>query len=127
MRRTLILALTALVLSAAICWAGAGAVSRAVSAAEAYRQEAEDAVRRGDAQGAAARLRSLSGEWRRRGRILELVTAHDALSDVGAAIADARVCLENGDAAEFYRASAALRAALERMRETEAVRVMNLF
>lgn len=127
MRRTLILALIALTLSAALCATGAAAVDRAVSAAEAHRRRAEAAARDGDLDAAAGHLRALEADWRRRARALELVTIHDALSDVEAAAADARLCLESGQTGEFYRASAGLAALLERVRRTEAIRWMNLF
>ena len=123
----MILALVALSLSAALCAAGMVSVSRAVESAEGLRALAEAAVRRGDYGGAAAGMRRLAGDWQRRSRLLELFTAHDALSDVKDGVADALVCLENRDITEFYRASAALKAALERMRASEAARVMNLF
>ena len=127
MRRTLILAVAVLALSVALCAAGAGAVSRAVESAAGYLEEAKRDARDGDLAGAAEQLRALSGDWQRRGRALELVAAHDALSDVKAAAEDALLCLEYGQDAEFARACAGVEAALERMRMAEAVRVMNLF
>lgn len=127
MKRTILLALLALIFSAALCVVGTCSVSRAVQRAEALRGQAEQAARAGDLETAAAQMRTLAGDWRRRERVLELVTAHDALSDVQGAIADALICLENGERVEFYRASAALGAALERMGITESVRFMNLF
>ena len=90
-------------------------------------QQAERAARLGDLSGAAEQLRTLEQDWQRRARMLELVAAHDALSDIRGCISDARVCLENNNAPEFRRASAVLAAALERLRTTEAVRLMNLF
>lgn len=127
MRRTLIFAIVALSLSAALCAVGAVSVSRAVSAAEALRLQAVKAADAGDLEAAASCLRSLVEDWQRRGRVLELVTAHEALYSVRTAAADAIICLEHRDHAEFDRASAALAAALERMRSDEAVRLMNLF
>ena len=127
MRRTLILALVALITSVALCATATTMVSRAVTHADALRQSAERAARLGDLSGAAEQLRTLEQDWQRRARMLELVAAHDALSDIRGCISDARVCLENNNAPEFRRASAVLAAALERLRTAEAVRLMNLF
>ena len=127
MRRTLMLAVVTFALSVALCAAGAGAVRRAVSSASAYLEEARQAVQIGDMDGAARSLRALKQDWQRRGHLLELVTAHDALSDVKSAAQDALLCLQYGQSAEFSRACAGLEAALEKMRMTEALRVMNLF
>ena len=127
MRRTLILALIVLVLSVALCAVSTLAMGRAVGRAEALRLSAERAARLGDADGALSQMRALEANWREDGRWLELVTSHDALSDVRGGIADALLCLEAGNRTEFLRASAAVAAALERLRATEAVRMMNLF
>ena len=127
MKRTVFLALLALAFSAVLCVTGTCSVNRAVRRVEALRIQAEQAARAGDLETAAAQLRTMAGDWRRREKVLELVTAHDALSDVQGAIADALICLENGERVEFYRSSAALGAALERMGVTESVRFMNLF
>ena len=127
MRRTLILALVVFALSVALCAAGTLAVGRAVGRAEDLRLSAERAARLGDTEGALAQMRALEENWKNDGRWLELVTSHDALSDVRGGIADALLCLEAGNRTEFLRASAAVAAALERLRATEAVRLMNLF
>ena len=127
MRRTLILALVALITSAILCATATTMVSHAVAHADDLRQSAERAARLGDLSSAAEQLRTLEQDWQRRARMLELVAAHDALSDIRGCISDARVCLENNNAPEFRRASAVLAAALERLRTTEAVRLMNLF
>ena len=121
------MALIVLVLSVALCAVSTLAVGRAVGRAEALRLSAERAARLGDADGALSQMRALEANWREDGRWLELVTSHDALSDVRGGIADALLCLEAGNRTEFLRASAAVAAALERLRATEAVRMMNLF
>ena len=59
--------------------------------------------------------------------MLELLTAHDALSNVQAGITDARLCLENGQREEFLRACAAAREALEYLMATESMHILNLF
>lgn len=127
MRRTLILALLALLLSAALCALGTASVSRAVDAAEGYLHRAECDARAGELDSAAEAIRALELDWRRRWPMLELLTVHDALADVEGAAADARICLENGSPGEFYRAAAGLTAQLKRVRDTEAVRLANLF
>ena len=65
--------------------------------------------------------------WLERERVLELLTSHDALSEIRGGIEDALLCLERGEALEFARAMAGVRAGLERLRMAEAVRLMNLF
>lgn len=127
MRRTLIIALAALVLSVALCIVGTAAVNRAVSEAEGLRQDAERAARLGDVDSARSALRALYDHWERRGKVLELITSHDALLEARADIADALLCLENGEKTEFYRASAALAVSLESLRVTEALRWENLY
>ena len=58
--------------------------------------------------------------------IKELITIGEKRLDE-AGIRDAAICLESGDRWECLRATAALTASLERIRITEAVRLMNLF
>ena len=119
--------LAALLLSAALCAAGTLSVVRAVDSAEAWLQQAEAAVRADDLDGARSALDNMERDWRQRQRRLELMTVHDALTEVEAGIRDAQICLEGGDRLECLRAAAALTASLERMRITETVRFMNLF
>ena len=127
MRRTMIAAAAVLLVALALCVAGTLAVRRATDAAGTLLDAAAAAARTGDVASAVEQLKALEDYWRGRGYRLELLTAHDALSDVQAGIEDARLCLEAGETAEFRRACAALRAALERLRVTEAARLMNLF
>ena len=127
MRRTMIIALAVLVLSLMICAAGTWAVDSAAQRADALRKAAEHAVMLGDSTGALKQVLTMSEKWQSDSRWLELMTSHDALSDVRDAINDVRVCLENGARAEYFRASAVVAAALERLRATEAVRLLNLF
>ena len=127
MRRTLLTALLVLLLALAVCLGGTRAVAGAVGRADTLRQEAERAARLGDTAGALQRVEAMISSWREDGRWLELVTSHDALSDIQGAMNDARQCLENHARAEFLRASATLAADLERLRITEAARVVNLF
>lgn len=127
MRRTLLTALLVLLLALAVCLGGTRAVAGAVGRADTLRQEAERAARLGDTAGALRRVEAMISSWREDGRWLELVTSHDALSDIQSAMNDARQCLENHARAEFLRASATLAADLERLRITEAARVVNLF
>lgn len=127
MRRTLIIALIALALSLGTCAAGIRAVRSAVDGAEAIRREAVRAASLGDADGARARMEALDAFWREREGLLEMLTYHDALSDVRRGIADAIVCLEAGDRLEFLRAATETGIALEHLGTAEAVRWENLY
>ena len=127
MKRTIILAAAVLLLAAAVCGLAASAVSRAVDEAEALRQAAEQAARQGDLTAAGQSVRTLLDRWDDRGRVLELITSHDALADVRGPMTDALLCLEQGQVEEFVRASAAARVALDRIRATEALRWENLY
>ena len=127
MRRTLITALVVLIISIALCVASTCAVGVAVKRADDLRLQAEHAAKLGDRAGALKQVLAMSESWQSASRWLELMTSHDTLSDVRVAIEDARICLENNERAEFLRASEAVAAALERLRATEALRLMNLF
>ena len=127
MRRTLYLALALLALSVALCGAGTRAVNGAAERADRLRVSAEQAAIEGNTEGALAYIQTMAEGWRADSRWLELVTSHDALSDVRRGIEDALICLKYGERHEFLRASAALSAALEQLRMAEALRLMNLF
>ena len=127
MHRTLITALVVLVLSLAICGVSTWAVGSAARRADAMRVSAERAANQGDEVEALRATLAMQQRWQSDSLWLELMTSHDALSDVRSAIADALACLENGSRAEFLRASAVIAAALDRLNATEAVRLMNLF
>ena len=127
MKRTIILAAVVLALAVTLCCAGTAAVESAVDQAEALRQTAEDAARRGDITAAIRSAQALCDHWDERGRVLELITSHDALSDVRGPLTDALLCLEQGQLVEFFRTSAAAGVALERIRVTEAFRWENLY
>ena len=127
MRRTIVIASVVLALALALCTAGALAVNRAVAGAGALLEQARRAARLGDIDAARARARELYEFWERRGRVLELITSHDALFDARSGIEDARACLEQGEREEFFRAAAAVAIQLERLRITEAFRWANLY
>ena len=127
MKRTMILAAAVLALAVILCLTGTAAVDRAVDEAEELRQTAENAARTGDLTAAIRSAQALRDHWDDRGKVLELITSHDALSDVRGALTDALLCLEHGEIEEFFRASAAAGVALERIRVTEAVRWGNLY
>ena len=127
MRRTLIAAVAVLATSLMLCAASAMLVERSVDNAVQYLASAQKAARTGDTAQARTHMRRLSDQWEADGRWLELLTAHDALADVRGDIADALLCLDSGDRQEFLRACAGVSADLERLKMTEAVRVMNLF
>ena len=127
MRRTLIIALLVLAVSLSACYAGAGYVGKSVDEADDLRSQAVHAVSLGDRDGAARLIQAMDARWRARARVLELMTSHDTLADVRGAIGDALICLNNGDAGECLRALSAAGVALERIRVTEAVRLVNLY
>lgn len=127
MRRTIVVALAVLALACALCGAGTHLVHRAATEADTLYRQAERAARLGDTNGAMEAVDALEAKWRQRRPALELLTGHDALSDVQASIADARVCLENNQRVEFLRACAAAREALEYLMATESLHVLNLF
>lgn len=120
-------ALVVLVAALAVCVAGSRAVDRAVSEANDLLAEAVHASALGDAGRAMAHMRALDAGWRGRGRALELLTSHDALGEVQAAIADAGLCLESGQRDEFVRACASASVLLERLRLAESLRLVNVF
>ena len=127
MRRTVLIALTVLALSVGVCAASAVSVERAVRGAEGLLQQSVQAARLGDEARAGQAAQALYAMWLERERVLELLTSHDALSEIRGGIEDALLCLERGEALEFARAMARVRAGLERLRMAEAVRLMNLF
>ena len=127
MKRTIMLAAAVLALALTLCAVGSAAVNQAVNEAEMLRHAAEQAARQGDMTAAIRSAQALRDHWDDRGKALELITSHDALSDVRGALTDALLCLEHGEIEEFFRASAAAGVALERIRVTEAVRWGNLY
>ena len=127
MRRTIIIALTVLALSVTLCAVGTSAVNRAVAGAEKLLEEARHAARLGDVDTARDAARRLSAHWEKRGRVLELITSHDALYEARGSVEDALICLEQGQKEEFFRAAAGVAIQLERLRITEAFRWANLY
>ena len=127
MRRTIIVAVVVFALAASACAAGSAALGGTVRRAEALGQQAAEAVRAGDFRTAVDRARGMLTLWQAKWPVLELLTAHDALSEVRGSIEDALTCLEAGDALEGLRALGGTTAALERIRITESIRLMNLF
>lgn len=127
MRRTIIIALTVLALAVALCAVGTGAVNRAVAGAQALLEDATRAARLGDVNAAREAVRALGAHWDRRGRVLELITSHDALYEARGGIEDARICLEQGEKDEFFRAAANVAIQLERLKVTESLRWANLY
>ena len=58
---------------------------------------------------------------------MEMLTSHDDLHEVYADVVDARVCLEQGDRDDCFRALAQLGEALHHIGEMEAVSLSNLY
>ena len=127
MRRTFIVALVVFMLSAGLCAASAVAVRGAVGRADALRLQAVRAAEAGNAPEAFVAARQLMDHWKACGRFMELVTSHDALGEVEADIADALLCLRDGNLPEFHRAAARVEASLRRIRIAESARLLNLF
>lgn len=127
MRRTVIAALAALILSLALCVAGVTAVNRAADELQALRLTVERDARLGNAAAARRGMRTIDEKWARWEGPLKLIVSHDALDEVRLAVADATICLEQGRREDFFRASAAAGIAIDRIRSEEAIRWENVW
>ena len=112
MRRTLILTLAVLACALAVCVFSLSTLNDTVGQAQ---------------QRAAELLARLAGLWADRAGLMEMLASHDALHDVGAAIAEARICLECRDHDDFLRTMSAVEAGLSHLKDEEAVRWANLY
>ena len=81
--------------------------------------------------GRPARAEALLGElirfWADRTPTLEKLVSHDALHDVAAALAEARICLACGDHDDFLRTMSTARLGLEHLYDEEALSWENLY
>ena len=127
MRRTLILTIAVLACAVALCAASQWALDRAVDDALAIERRAFGAADAGQPDAAAALAAELEGHWREKSHLLELTVSHDALRDVAAAIAEARIRLRYGDTEDFLCAMSAVETRLTRLRDEEALRWENLY
>ena len=127
MKRTLILTLAVLAAALAVCWVSQAALNGTVDEAERLQSLAalaEQEERIADAKSLMVRL---AEHWTAKSNVMEMMAGHDDLHDVGAAIADAQICLECDDHDAFRRAMAAVRAGLEHLKDEEALRLSNLY
>ena len=127
MRRTLILTLAVLTCALAVCWVSRGTLNATVDEARLLHDQALLAENSGDSGRAVELLVRLAQLWRDREGLLELLASHDALHDVAAAIAEARICLECRDHDDFLRTMSTVNMGLEHLMDEEAVRWENLY
>ena len=127
MRRTLILTLTVLACALAVCVLSQATLNATVEDARQLRAQALLAENGGDAERAGALLSQLAQLWQDRAGLLEKLTSHDALHDVAAAIAEAKICLECRDHDDFLRTMSTMEMNLNQLKDEEAVRWENLY
>ena len=127
MRRTLILTLTVLACALAVCALSQTTLNDTVEEARQLRAEALLAENGGDVERAGALLSQLAHLWQDRAGLLEKLASHDALHDVDAAIAEAKICLECRDHDDFLRTMSTVELGLNHLKDEEAVRWENLY
>ena len=127
MRRTLILTLADLACALAVCGISQATLNDTVESARQLRAQAMLAENGGDADRAGALLSQLAQLWQDRAGLLEKLASHDALHDVDAAIADAKICLECRDHDDFLRTLSEVEMSLDHLKDEEAVRWENLY
>jgi hypothetical protein len=81
----------------------------------------------GDRERAGELLVQLAQLWRDRAGLVEMLASHDALHDVAAAIAEAKICLECRDHDDFLRTMSTVEMGLGHLKDEEAVRWENLY
>ena len=127
MKRTLILTLAVLACALALCAVSLVCIDRAVDGAERLQSLAVLAAQQGDAVRAKALMVELAGFWEDRAGWMEMLPSHDALHDVGAAIAEAQICLECEDHDDFLRMMSQVDMGLSHLRDEQALRLSNLY
>ena len=127
MRRTLILTLAVLACALAVCALSQATLNDTVEEARQLRAEALLAENGGDVERAGALLSQLAQLWQDRAGLLEKLASHDALHDVDAAIAEAKICLECRDHDDFLRTMSTVEMGLGHLKDEEAVRWENLY
>ena len=127
MRRTLIAMLAVLGLSLALCAGAYMLLDDAVDEAQALRSAAIRAEAEDRPADAEALLLALAQVWKGRRAALETLASHDAVHEVQLAIAESRICLECGDHDDLLRVLSNLDAALEHIREEQALCWENLY
>ena len=127
MRRTLILTLAVLFCAAAACTASLVILNGTVDGARELGSLAVLAANEGRRDEARERMVHLADYWRDREGLLELMASHDALHEVGAAVAQAVICLECEDHDDFLRTMCDVDMALGHLRDEEALSWENLY
>lgn len=127
MKRTLILTLAVLACALALCAVSLVCIDRAVDSAERLQSLAVLAAQQGDAARAKALMVQLAGFWEDRAGWMEMLASHDALHDVGAAIAEAQICLECEGHDDFLRMMSQVDMGLSHLRDEQALRLSNLY
>ena len=127
MRRTRILTLCVLACALAVCALSLTALNATVDEAERLRGLAVRAAQEEKSGEARSLVAALAAHWEGAAALMEVLASHDALNEVGAAIADAQICLERGDDDEFLRAMSAVRLRLKRLKDEQALRLANLY
>lgn len=127
MRRTLILTLAVLACAMGVCGFSQAALNDAVDEASQLHAQALLAENSGDGERAGELLVRLAQLWRDRAGLLETLASHDALHDVAAAIAEAKICLECHDHDDFLRTMSIVEMSLTHLKDEEALRWENLY
>ncbi len=127
MRRAMIVTAAVLACALAVCALSQAALNRAVSRAQALHSQALQAAEAAQAERAGALLDELIAFWEDRTPTLEKLVSHDALHDVAAALAEARICLACDDHDDFLRTMSTARLGLEHLRDEEALSWQNLY
>ncbi|MBR1820472.1 MAG: DUF4363 family protein [Clostridia bacterium] len=127
MRRTLILTLAVLICALAVCAASMLALNGIVDEAERLQSLAVLAANEARTADAKTLLLELAELWESKSGMLEMLSAHEAVHDVSATLAEAQICLECEDHDDFLRTMSTARAGLEHLKDEEALRLSNLY
>jgi hypothetical protein len=110
-----------------VCWASQATLNDTVDQARRLHTQALLAENGGDRERAGELLVQLAQLWRDRAGLVEMLASHDALHDVAAAIAEAKICLECRDHDDFLRTMSTVEMGLGHLKDEEAVRWENLY
>ncbi|MGN1007241.1 MAG: DUF4363 family protein [Aristaeellaceae bacterium] len=127
MRRTILITLTTLLISLALCTMSHIHVTRVVKHARHLRTEAIEAIDVDDAQRAETVLVELAGFLDEEQGWLEVLCEHDDLHEIKAAIIDAQASIEFGITDDFYQAIYRFGESLEHIADVESVRLTNFY
>lgn len=127
MRKTLLLTLGALAVALAVCALSLSAVNAATDEALRLQSLAVLAADDGETDRARTLMVRLAEHWREKAPLLETVASHDALHDVSAALAEARICLECDDHDDFLRTMSTVELSLNHLKDEQAVKWENLY